>query len=80
MSASELIEIMRPMPTEEKRAFVEKVLEVYGEELGCVDDELTPEELAELDRRAEEALKHPVRGKPIEEVFLEIEKRFAAGK
>ena len=66
MSTTELIEKMRPMPTEEKRAFVEKVWEEYGEELGSIDPDLTPEQAAELDRRAEDALRNPGRGIPWE--------------
>jgi hypothetical protein len=78
MSATELIEKMRPMPVEEKRAFVEQVWEEYGEELGWVDPELTPEQVAELDRRAERALAHPELCRPLEDVVADLEKRFRA--
>jgi hypothetical protein len=76
MSAKDLIEQMRPMPAEEKRAFIEKVWEEYGEELGWLDPDLTPRQIAELDRRAERALKHPERSRPLDEVVADIEKRF----
>lgn len=78
MSATELIEKMRPMPTEEKRAFVEQVWEEYGEELGWGEPELTPEQIAELDRRAERALAHPELCRPLEDVVADLEKRFRA--
>jgi len=80
MSRIELIEQMRTLPAEEKRAFVEQVWEEFGAELGWVDPDLTPEQAAELDRRAEDALKNPGRGALIDEVSAEIRKRLAARK
>ena len=80
MSTTELIEILRPLPTEEKRAFVERVWEEFGEELGWVDPDLTPEQIVELDRRAEDALANPGRGKPAEQVFAEIQEYLLARK
>lgn len=68
MSATELIEMLRPLPTEEKRAFVERVWDEFGEELGWVDPDLTPEQTAELDQcHAKDALENPGRGTPWEQ-------------
>ena len=44
------------------------------------DEELSPEQIAELDRRAEEALKHPERCRPLEDVVGDIERKFRATK
>ena len=76
MSATELIEKMRPMPTEEKRAFVEQVCEEFGEELGWVAPDLTPEQTAEHDRRLAEFEKNPHDGIPWEQVQTEMKQRF----
>lgn len=72
MSAAEILEQIQRLPPEEQHEVVKKIREVFGD----FDDELTPEEIAELDRRAEEALKNPGRGKPIDEVSAGIRKRY----
>src|SRR5216117_2837501 len=68
MSVAEVVEQFRNLPIEERREAFEQIREVVAD----VDDELTPEQIAELDRRAEDALKHPGRGTPVEEVSAEI--------
>jgi hypothetical protein len=54
MSPAELIEQVRLMNTAEKRAFLEKLCDEFGEELGLERSEpaaeLTPEQIADLDR------------------------------
>jgi putative addiction module component (TIGR02574 family) len=76
MSATEILEQIRRLPPAEQHEVVEKIREEFGD----IDDGLTPEQIAELDRRAEDALKNPGRGTPIEEVSAEIRKRLLAKK
>jgi len=77
MSAAELIEKIRPMPTQEKRALVERIWQEFGDELGRVDPDLTPEQIAELDRRMAEFEKNPNSGIPLKQIEKEIKTRFA---
>jgi putative addiction module component (TIGR02574 family) len=76
MSAAEILEEMRRMPEAERR----ELLEHIENEFAMFDSELTSEQIAELDRRAEDALQNPGRGTPIEEVSTEIRKRLLAKK
>jgi putative addiction module component (TIGR02574 family) len=76
MSRTEILEELRRMPEPERRELVETI----EMEFGGFDDTLTPEQIAELDRRAEDSLKNPGRGTPIEEVSAEIKKRLLARK
>jgi len=68
MSATEFLQQFHKLPPEEQREVFKRLRDEF-------DDELTPEQAAELDRRAEDALRNPGRGTPVEEVFAEIRKR-----
>jgi putative addiction module component (TIGR02574 family) len=74
MSATKILAELRRMPENERRETVQQILDEFTE----FDDELTPEQIAELERRAEDARKNPGRGIPAEQVFAEIEERGAA--
>jgi putative addiction module component (TIGR02574 family) len=71
MSATQVLEQVEKLPFEEQREIFEQLREKF-------DDELTPEQIAELDRRAERALAHPERCRPLEDVMADIEKRYRA--
>ncbi len=61
MSAEQILEEMRRMPEAERRELVDRIEDEFI-------DELTPEQITELDRRAEDALKNPGRGIPWEQL------------
>ena len=73
MSAAQVLEQIEKLPFEEQREVFEHLRDKF-------DEDLTPEQVAELERRAEDALKHPGRGTPIAEVSAEIRKRILAKK
>jgi putative addiction module component (TIGR02574 family) len=58
MSAEQILEEIRRMPEAERRELVERIEDEFAD----FNEELTPEQIAELDRRAEDALKNPGRG------------------
>ena len=70
MSATQVLEQIDKLPFEEQREVFEQLREKFD------DDELTPEQIAELDRRAEDALKHPGRGVPWEQVQADLKKKY----
>ncbi len=65
MSAAQVVEQFFKLPLEERRKAFEQIREFAEEDFG---DTLTPEQIAELDRRAEDALKNPGRGIPWEQL------------
>jgi putative addiction module component (TIGR02574 family) len=72
MSKMEILEELRRMPKAERRELVETI----DLEFGDFNDELTPEQAAELERRAEEFRKNPQAGIPWEQVRDNARKRF----
>jgi putative addiction module component (TIGR02574 family) len=72
MSAAEILDQIRRLPPEEQCEIAEKI----WEELGDMDDEWTPEQAAELDRRLMAFEKNPRGGIPLEQVKAEMRQRF----
>ncbi len=72
MSKMEILEELRRMPETERRELVETI----DLEFGDFNDELTPEQIAELERRAKEFRKNPQSGIPWEQVQENARKRF----
>ena len=76
MTVAEIIEQIRPLPAKEKQQVLESLWNEFQDELETYDPDLSPEQIAELDRRAERALAHPERCRPLDDVVADIEKRF----
>ena len=74
MSANEILEELRRMPESERRELVETIEMEFGD----FDNELTTEQIAELERRAEELRKNPATGIPWEQVRAEAKQRLKA--
>ena len=72
MSASEVVEQFCKLPFAERHTAFEKIREFVGD----TDDELTPEQIAELERRAADARAHPERGIPWETLRAEMFARY----
>ena len=72
MSATEILEQIRRLPPREQREVFERIRDEFPD----FDDDLTPEQSAELERRAEEFRKNPTDGISWEQVRDEVRKRF----
>jgi len=69
MSAAQVLEQFHRLPIEGQHEVFDKLCDEF-------DDELSPEQVAELDRRAGRALRHPELCRPLDDVVADIEKRF----
>ena len=71
MSATQVMEQVDKLPFEEQREVFEHLCEKF-------DDEPTPEQLAEFERRGEELRRNPQSGIPWEQVRAELKERIKA--
>ena len=75
MSAAELFEKAKALPIEERAELYNQLCENLAAEGYDFDPHLTPEQIAELERRAEQLRRHPERGIPLETVRAELKER-----
>lgn len=75
MSAAELLEKAKALPIEERAELLNRLEENLAEEGYSLDSDLSREQLAELDRRAERALSNPAQCRPLEDVISEIDQQ-----
>jgi len=68
MSATEVLQQIRKLPIEERREVFERLRDEF-------DDELTPAQIAELERRGEQLRRNPESGIPWEKVRAELKDR-----
>ncbi|MEO7298531.1 MAG: addiction module protein [Verrucomicrobiota bacterium] len=71
MSATEVVEQFCKLPFEEQHKAFEKIREVVHD----FDEELTPEQIAEFERRGEQLRRNPASGIPWEQVRAELKER-----
>ena len=71
MSATEIMEQIRRLPENERREVTGKILEEFGD----FDDSLSPEQIDELERRADRVCRNPESGIPWEKVCAELPER-----
>jgi putative addiction module component (TIGR02574 family) len=69
MSATEILAKARELPPQERREIVEALLD-------DLEPEESPEFLAELERRAEDARKNPEDSVPWEQVRADLKKKY----
>lgn len=73
MSAEQILDEIRRLPNAERRELIERIKDEFVD----FDDELTPEQAAELDRRLAEFEKNPSGGVPWEEVEADLNRRLS---
>jgi len=76
MSAAEILEQIRGLPFREQREVAEQILE----ECGAFDDELSPAQIAEMERRAESLRRNPDAGIPWDQVREQLKERLRQGR